>query len=79
MKIIKSWTCTLFCIGVFLGNKELSVETFIQKMNERAATIPDADIIFFGPPSIPGFGNSAGFSMVLLDRADNDIEEVDTG
>ncbi|WP_312362409.1 efflux RND transporter permease subunit [Sphingobacterium sp.] len=59
------------------GNDELSVNTVIRKLNERAKTIPEANFVFFGPASVRGFGNSAGFSMVLLDRAGNDIAEVD--
>lgn len=59
------------------GNEELTVNTLIRKLYDRAETIPDADIVFFGPPSVQGFGSSAGFSMVLLDRAGNDIQEVD--
>lgn len=59
------------------GNEELTVNTLIRKLYEKAETIADADIVFFGPPSVQGFGSSAGFSMVLLDRAGNEIADVD--
>ncbi|MDH5826505.1 efflux RND transporter permease subunit [Sphingobacterium faecium] len=59
------------------GNDELSVNTVIRKLYKEAATIPDANFVFFGPSSVQGFGSSAGFSMVLLDRAGNDIQELD--
>lgn len=59
------------------GNDELSVFAIIQKLNEVGKTIPDAEFIFFAPSSVRGFGNSAGFSMVLLDRGGNDIADVD--
>lgn len=59
------------------GNDELSVFTVVQKLYEKAGTIPDADFIFNVPSSVRGFGNSAGFSMVLLDRGGNDIQDVD--
>ncbi|WP_293956642.1 MULTISPECIES: efflux RND transporter permease subunit [unclassified Sphingobacterium] len=59
------------------GNEELSLNTVIQKLNERAKTIPEASFVFFGPASVRGFGNSAGFSMVLLDRGGNDIAAID--
>ncbi|HLW62028.1 MAG TPA: efflux RND transporter permease subunit [Flavobacterium sp.] len=38
---------------------------------------PDARMIFFQPPSIPGFGMSGGFEMKLLDRSGGDIREFD--
>jgi HAE1 family hydrophobic/amphiphilic exporter-1 len=33
--------------------------------------IPEATVLAFGPPPIQGLGNSAGFSMMLQDRAGN--------
>lgn len=54
----------------------LSIENVTKQMFGVASTIPDANIIFFSPPSVPGFGRSAGFEVVMLDRAGNDIEEI---
>ncbi|MGV6946438.1 efflux RND transporter permease subunit [Sphingobacterium sp. CZ-2] len=59
------------------GDEELGLNTVVRKLNERAKTIPEANIVFFAPASVRGFGNSAGFSMVLLDRGGNDIADVD--
>ncbi len=42
-----------------------------------AATIPGATIVFFAPPSIQGFGNSAGFEVNLLDKFGGDFIELD--
>lgn len=42
-----------------------------------AATIPDANIIFFAPPSIPGFGLSSGFEVNLLDRSGGSFTDLD--
>lgn len=42
-----------------------------------AQGFPDAKMIFFQPPSIPGFGMSGGFEMKLLDRSGGDIKEFD--
>ena len=58
-------------------DKEQSAENIIKKLFGVAATIPDAKMIFFGPASVPGFGNSAGFEFVLLDRAGGEIKELD--
>ncbi|MCB7481985.1 efflux RND transporter permease subunit [Christiangramia sediminis] len=56
---------------------ELSVEAITGKLFGIAATIPEANIIFFSPPSIPGFGNSSGFEVNLLDRSGSSFEELD--
>src|SRR5690554_1654898 len=45
-----------------------SVEAITGKLFGVAATIPDANILFFQPPSVPGFGISSGFEMKVLDR-----------
>lgn len=42
-----------------------------------AAEIPEANIIFFAPSSIPGFGNSSGFEVNLLDRSGAGFDELD--
>lgn len=42
-----------------------------------ASTIPDANIIFFSPPSIPGFGMSSGFELNLLDKSGGDFTDLD--
>src|SRR5690606_30789148 len=51
----------------------LSAEAITQKLFGIASTIPGATIIFFAPPSISGFGNSAGFEVNLLDRFGGDF------
>ncbi|MCB0516831.1 MAG: efflux RND transporter permease subunit [Chitinophagales bacterium] len=58
------------------ASKEQSIKVITQKLFGIAATIPDARIIFFSPPSIPGFSNSAGFQIVLLDKAGGEISEL---
>jgi HAE1 family hydrophobic/amphiphilic exporter-1 len=39
---------------------------------------PDAKMVFFSPPSIPGFGSSDGFSAVLLDKSGGDLKTLNT-
>ncbi|WP_295180165.1 efflux RND transporter permease subunit [uncultured Christiangramia sp.] len=56
---------------------ELSVQSITGKLFGVAATIPEANIIFFSPPSIPGFGNSSGFEVNLLDRSGAGFNELD--
>ena len=55
----------------------LSTEAVTGKLFGIASTIPDGNIIFFAPPSIRGFGNSAGFEVNLLDRFGGDFTELD--
>ncbi len=55
----------------------LSAQAITGKLFGIAATIPDANIIFFSPPSIRGFGNSAGFEINLLDRFGGEFSDLD--
>jgi HAE1 family hydrophobic/amphiphilic exporter-1 len=55
---------------------EMSVENITKSLYGATAGIADAKVIFFSPPSVPGFGASAGFEVVLLDRAGNEINEI---
>ncbi|MGV3639861.1 MAG: efflux RND transporter permease subunit, partial [Adhaeribacter sp.] len=45
-----------------------SVDELIDRLNEKTKNIKDATIEFFPPPTVPGFGNSSGFELRLLDR-----------
>ena len=45
-----------------------SMQTLIARLEEKAKTVTDASIQFFPPPTVPGFGNSSGFELRLLDR-----------
>ncbi len=57
---------------------ELATDVVIGKLFGLAATqFQDAKMIFFQPPSIPGFGMSSGFEMKLLDRSGGDLKEFD--
>ena len=38
---------------------------------------PEAKMIFFQPPSIPGFGFSGGFELKLLDKSGGDLKDFD--
>jgi len=56
---------------------ELSIQSITAQLFGIAAGIPEANIIFFSPPSIPGFGNSSGFEVNLLDRSGGGFEDLD--
>ncbi|WP_372752917.1 efflux RND transporter permease subunit [Mariniflexile sp.] len=55
----------------------LSAQAITGKLFAIAATIPEANIIFFSPPSIRGFGNSSGFEINLLDKFGGEFSDLD--
>lgn len=55
----------------------LSSDAIIAQMFQAASTIPDANILFFAPPSVPGFGVSSGFELNVLDRMGGSFNELD--
>ncbi len=58
-------------------NDDQSVQAVTQKLFGIASTIHSAKIIFFAPPSIPGFGHSSGFEVNLLDKSGGSFEDLD--
>lgn len=50
-------------------DRQESAEELIARLTEKTKHIKDATIEFFPPPTVPGFGNSSGFELRLLDRA----------
>lgn len=48
--------------------KESAAE-IIEKLEEKTKNIPGANIEFFQPPSVPGYGAAGGFELRLLDKA----------
>ncbi len=56
----------------------LSIAAITEKMVNLAEEIaPDAEVVFFQPPSIPGFGSSDGFEIQLMDRTGGSFQELD--
>ncbi|TDB68947.1 efflux RND transporter permease subunit [Arundinibacter roseus] len=49
-------------------DRNRSVQDIIEIMQEKTKNIHDASIEFFPPPTVPGFGNSSGFELRLLDK-----------
>lgn len=47
-----------------------SADDIIAALEEKTAGISDARIEIFSPPTVPGFGNSSGFELRLLNRGD---------
>jgi len=57
---------------------DLSSENITKQLFGLSGKVPDAKVVFFQPPSVPGFGNSAGFEMVLLDKSGGDFANLDS-
>lgn len=62
-----SGTC-LINLKSWEERKESATE-IIEKLEEKAKNIPGANIEFFQPPSVPGYGAAGGFELRLLDKA----------
>ena len=55
-----------------------SVQDLMKQLTAQTRHLTDANIQFFTPPTVPGFGNASGFEMQLLDRTGrNDLQQTD--
>jgi HAE1 family hydrophobic/amphiphilic exporter-1 len=59
------------------NDRDISVTEFITKLNEKTKSINDAQIEIFAPPTVPGFGNTSGFELRLLDKSGGTINNTD--
>ncbi|MBX7202866.1 MAG: efflux RND transporter permease subunit [Bacteroidia bacterium] len=50
------------------NERDLTDKAIIQELQEKTRHIKDASIEFFTPPPVPGYGNSSGFELRLLDK-----------
>lgn len=50
-------------------DRKSSARDIIEKLAEKAKDIAGANIEFFQPPSIPGYGAAGGFELRLLDKS----------
>lgn len=59
------------------SDRKQSVKEVIHELEEKAKNLP-ANIEYFEPPAVPGYGTSDGFSLRLLDKSsDVDYQEFD--
>jgi HAE1 family hydrophobic/amphiphilic exporter-1 len=52
--------------------KGLTADVIMRNLNQRLASLPDAQAFAFAPPVIPGIGTSGGVTFMLEDRAGKD-------
>jgi hydrophobic/amphiphilic exporter-1 (mainly G- bacteria), HAE1 family len=58
------------------SDRKRSVNEIILELETRTAHIRDAEIQFFSPPTVPGFGNSSGFELRVQDRTGSSLEKT---
>lgn len=52
---------------------ERSADVIMRELNARLRAVPGAQAFAFGPPAIPGVGQSGGFDVMLQDRSGRDV------
>ncbi|WP_313029625.1 efflux RND transporter permease subunit [Soonwooa sp.] len=57
--------------------RSISVNDLIADLSEKTKDISDAQIEVFAPPTVPGFGNTSGYELRLLDKSGGSIENTD--
>ena len=60
------------------NEREHTVSELMEIYKQKTSNIKGADIQFFLPPSVPGFGNASGFELRLQNRSDASFEEMAT-
>lgn len=59
------------------SDRNISVNEFITQLTQKTKGISDAQIEIFAPPTVPGFGNTSGFELRLLDKSGGPISNTD--
>lgn len=54
-----------------------SVQEIIQELEEKASSIKGANIEYFQPPAVPGYGAAGGFELRLLDKGSGDYKKME--
>lgn len=57
--------------------RNISVDELIAELSAKTKDISDAQIEIFAPPTVPGFGNTSGFELRLLDKSGGSISNTD--
>ena len=77
-----SYGMNLISLKSWKERKGATDQEIIQELKEKTRYIKDAKIEFFTPPPVPGYGNSSGFELRILDKTGKGdlkkLEEVAT-
>lgn len=61
------------------SQRKESADEIAAILAEKTAYIKDADIQFFSPPAVPGYGNASGFEFRIQDRTGTgDLQQLQT-
>ncbi|RQO32446.1 hydrophobe/amphiphile efflux-1 family RND transporter [Taibaiella sp. KBW10] len=61
------------------NERKHSVQEIMTELEEKSKDIPGANIEFFQPPAVPGYGAAGGFELRLLDKAGSgDYKKMET-
>lgn len=63
-----SFGMNLISLKSWKERKGTTDQEIIQKLKEDTKNIKDGKIEFFTPPPVPGYGNSSGFELRILDK-----------
>lgn len=58
------------------NERDKTAAELLEVYAERTAHIKDAEIQYFLPPTVPGFGNASGFELRLQDRTSASFQET---
>jgi hydrophobic/amphiphilic exporter-1 (mainly G- bacteria), HAE1 family len=64
-----SFGMNLISLESWKDRKGTTDQEIIEKLKEQTKTIKDGKIEFFTPPPVPGYGNSSGFELRILDKS----------
>lgn len=60
------------------SKRKETADEVIKILEEKTESIKDAQIQFFPPPAVPGFGNASGFEFRILDKTGSgDLQKTD--
>lgn len=57
--------------------RDKTADELIEEYRSRTSHITEADIQFFLPPTVPGFGNASGFELRLQDKTAGSFTDLD--
>lgn len=56
--------------------RERTADEVTAEINQRLQTMTDADVRAFTPPTLPGYGNTGGFELYILDQSGHTTQEL---
>ena len=58
--------------------RERTADEVTEEINRRLQTMTEADVRAFTPPTLPGYGNTGGFELYILDQSGHTTQELFT-